>query len=102
MGALEIPRRRFAANRSDLVIRGTRPGTPGRSGEGGFWRPGPKGRAGLGWGRNDPEWSRMDALQQPGSNRTPELDFGQITPREIKIPNQELCWEKDFSKMSFR
>ncbi len=30
------------------------------------------------------------------------FNFGQITPREIKIPNQELSWGKDFSKMSFR
>ncbi len=33
--------------------------------------PGPSGRAGLGWGRNGPALSRMDILQQPGSNRTP-------------------------------
>ena len=60
MGAPEIPRGRFTANRSDLAIRETRPGPPGRPGEVGFWRPGPNGRAGLGllgWGRNGPEWT---------------------------------------------
>ena len=71
MGAPEIPRGRFEANRSVLAIRGTRLGPPGRPGEVDFPRSGPSGRAGpglLGWGRNGPE---LSISQQPGSNRTP-------------------------------
>ncbi len=78
MGAPEIPRGRFTAKRSDLAIRETRPGPPGRPGKVDFWRPGPNGRAGLGW---------VGMVQDgPGctfySNRDP------IGPRGIKFePN---------------
>ena len=71
IGAPEIPRGRFTANRSDLAIRETRLGPPGRSGKVGFWRPGPNGRAGLGWSWNGLEWSRIVQDMHFYSNRDP-------------------------------
>ena len=101
MGAREIPRGRFAANQSVLAIRGTRPSRATRGSR--FSAPQAQQPRRARVARLGSERSRTVHFTATGIQSDPaEFNCSPISPREIKIPNQELSWEKDFSKMSFR